>query len=565
MHILTSASKLCTLLAAVALWALSWSPDLARAQTPAADSGDVAAQRRELRISLAEAMRIAFQNNLDIRIVGFDRSLAQERVTSAKGRFEPFFFIGIPGATGINPFPGGAAFGGGGGFGGFGFSDIQSPASTALAGADTVTSQTGATLFDFQQTLQGGMRYDVTYNVSRTDTNSIFQSLNPSWDNTLAVSIVQPLLNGRGRDAAAVDMLLAQANTVVSEHAFRSQVEAILLQVERAYWQLVFAERDLAVKESSLQLAREQLGRTEVQVEVGLIAPVQTTQAEVQVAARETELIVARNGLEDARDVLRVLLRAEALPNGWDTALEPTDEPRIEAAPVDLQAAIAAAMEKRPEIDQGQAVIEARGVEVRANQSALLPRVDLLAQVSVNGIGGDRQVRQGAFPGQIVDVIPGGYGDAIDQLFSFDFTSWRLGVNVTVPIGNSTAKGNYAQATINQDRARVDLERTKQRVILEVRQAARGVTAAAEAARSAAKTRQLAERQLEIETDRFEVGMSTNFEVLRFQDDLAVVRSGELRAVIEHRLAVAELERATGRLLDKYGIRIRSAFERPAS
>lgn len=565
MHILTSASKLCTLLAAVALWALSWSPGLARAQTPAADAGDVAAQRHELRISLAEAMRIAFQNNLDIRVVGFDRSLAQERVTSAKGRFEPFFFIGVPGATGINPFPGGAAFGGGGGFGGFGFSDIQSPASTALAGADTVTSQTGATLFDFQQTLQGGTRYDVTYNVSRTDTNSIFQSLNPSWDNTLAVSIVQPLLNGRGRDAAAVDMLLAQANTVVSEHAFRSQVEAILLQVERAYWQLVFAERDLAVKESSLQLAREQLGRTEVQVEVGLIAPVQTTQAEVQVAARETELIVARNGLENARDVLRVLLRAEALPNGWDTALEPTDEPRIEAAPVDLQAAIAAAMEKRPEIDQGQAVIEARGVEVRANQSALLPRVDLLAQVSVNGIGGDRQVREGAFPGQIVDVIPGGYGDAIDQLFSFDFTSWRLGVNVTVPIGNSTAKGNYAQATINQDRARVDLERTKQRVILEVRQAARGVTAAAEAARSAAKTRQLAERQLEIETDRFEVGMSTNFEVLRFQDDLAVVRSGELRAVIEHRLAVAELERATGRLLDKYGIRIRSAFERPAS
>ena len=190
--------------------------------------------------------------------------------------------------------------------------------------------------------------------------------------------------------------------------------------------------------------------------------------------------------------------------------------------------------------------------------------VDLLAQVSANGIGGDRQVRQGVFPGQIVDVIPGGYGDAIDQLFSFDFTSWRLGVNVTVPIGNSTAKGNYAQATINQDRARVDLERTKQRVILEVRQAARGVTAAAEAARSAAKTRQLAERQLEIETDRFEVGMSTNFEVLRFQDDLAVVRSGELRAVIEHRLAVAELERATGRLLDKYGIRIRSASERPS-
>ena len=101
-----------------------------------------------------------------------------------------------------------------------------------------------------------------------------------------------------------------------------------------------------------------------------------------------------------------------------------------------------------------------------------------------------------------------------------------------------------------------DMQRLVQQITLEVRRFARGVEAAAEAVESTQKTRELAEQQLDIELDRFEVGMSTNFEVLRFQDDLAVSRSQELRAMIEYRLALAELGRATGDLLDKYNIRI---------
>ncbi len=545
-------------LGAAFAWALC-APPIVAAQT-GQDSGAPIT----LELSLREAMRIAFENNLDIRVVGHARSLSQEQITTAKGRFEPYFYVGLPGPTSVNPFPGGAAFGAGTGFGGFGLADIQSPSSTALAGADTVTNTSFATLLDFQQTLRSGTRYDVSYNVGRTNTNSIFQSLNPSWDNTLGLSVVQPLLNGRGEDAAAAELLLAQANTLVSEHAFRAQIEQILLQVEGAYWELVFDERDLGVKEQSLQLATEQLARTQAQVEVGLIAPVEVTQAEVQVAARQTELIVARNALENARDELRALLRAEALPAGWDTGLDPTDEPEITVTQVDTEAAIAAALGRRAEIHQGQATIEARRVTVNASRNALQPRLDLIGQLSANGIGGDLIIRDG-FPGEIIGVEPGSYGDALGQLFGFDFVSWRLGVNLTLPLGNSAAKGNYAQATINEDRARTELDRTRQQVILEVRQAARGVVAAAEAAESARKTRELAERQLEIETDRFDVGMSTNFEVLRFQNDLSGASSSELRAVIEYRLAQARLARTTGSLFENYGIHIREARADPGA
>jgi len=509
----------------------------------------------EMELSLADAARLAFERNLDIRVISFERSIAEEKVTSARGRFEPLLFVGIPGASSINPFPGGAVFGAGSGFGGFGVSSANTPASTVLAGADVSTSKSVAGLFDFQQTLPFGLRYDISYNVGRTDTNSVFQSLNPSWDNTLAISVMQPLLNGRGEEATAVELLLAQANIQVSRAAFRAQVEEVLLQVESAYWELVFAERDLEVKRSSLVLAEEQLGRTLAQVEVGLIAPVEATQAEVQVAVRETDLILARNNLANARDLMRALLRADILPGGWDTALRPTDEPVVDVTRLDAADLVRTALARRAEITSADATVEARSVAVKATRNALQPRLDLLAQLSTNGVGGDLIVRDG-FPGDIVEVIPGGFGDALDQMFSLEFVSWRVGLNVTVPIGNSTAAGNYAQATLDHDRSRTELQRLQQQITLEVRRSARGVEAAAEAVQSTSKTRELAEEQLRIEVDRFDVGMSTNFEVLRFQDDLAVSRSQELRARIAYRLATAQLGRATGSLLDKYNIEL---------
>lgn len=508
-----------------------------------------------LDLTLQQAMRMAFENNLDIRVVAYDRMLADEQVTTAEGTFEPVFTFGTPGAGNFLGLPGSAAFGGALGAGGLGYSNLRQPSSTALAGADVSKNRGFAGLLNFGQTLPVGFHYDVSYNVSRTTTNSLFQSLNPAWDNTIALTVSQPLLRGRGREGSAAALLIARASTAVSEAAFRAQVEDILLRVESAYWQQVFAERDLQVKQASLDLAHEQLERTSAQVEVGLIAPVEQTQAEVQVAARETDLIVARNALDDARDALRALLRADRLPDGWETMIQPVDDPGRARPGVSLEEAVSNALENRPEVRQAQAAVAVEGIRVDAGRDALQPRFDLVAQVATNGIGGDLIVREG-FPGEIIDVVPGGYGDALSQLFGMDYVSWRVGFNVSVPIGNSTAEGNYAQATINEDRAKSELERTRQQVVLDARQAWRAVQAASDRVESTRKTRELAERQLEIETDRFDVGMSTNFEVLQFQEDLTEARSAELQAMIQQRIAETQLRRAMGLLLDQYAIHI---------
>ena len=84
----------------------------------------------------------------------------------------------------------------------------------------------------------------------------------------------------------------------------------------------------------------------------------------------------------------------------------------------------------------------------------------------------------------------------------------------------------------------------------------RAVAAAGELMVSTAKTRELAEQQLTIEQDRFDVGMSTNFEVLAFQDELRRAQAQELRAMIDYRNAQALLSRVTGAITEAWGIQI---------
>ena len=508
-----------------------------------------------LSLSLERAVRLAFEKNLDIAVIDYNRGIARENVESAAGAFDMILAIGTPGAQAMIGASGGGFGGTGVGVGGLGFTGSETPTATDLFGVDSLVSDDYNMQFNVGQQLPMGFRYDVAYTAGRNKSNSILNSLNPSWNNNLGAAFTFPILQGRGEEATARQLLLARQNVSVTEETFRGQVETILLQVEQAYWELVFAERTLSVQEQSLQLAEEQLERTQAQVEVGMVAPVQETQARAALAQRQSDLIVARNSVETAADQLKSLLRAEALPDGWDTKIETTDEPDVVLDTVDLNEALRVAMDRRPELAQARATIAARAIETEATRNDMLPQLDLVASVTFNGIGGDLIVRDG-FLGPPIEVIPGGYGDAISQLFTFDYPTWRVGFNFAMPVKNRTAKANYARATLAEDQASQDMERIRQQAILEVRTEARNVEAAAELITATQLARELAQEQLQIEQDRFEVGMSTNFEVLQFQDQLVRAAMAEVRSAIDYRIVLARLARAIGILPDRYGISI---------
>jgi len=530
----------------------AWGPSSALAQA----AGDQAPQPTPLRLTLVEAVRMAFDANLDIAVFDHDRRIARENVRAAEGKFDLVLQVGTPGSQAMVG-ASGAGFGGGPvGVGGFGFFSTKSPATTAFVGADVIETKGFALQFNVGQVLPMGLRYDIIYLANRTETNSLFQSRNPQITNDFGFAITQPLLRGRGKAAGAAHLLVAQQNSEASEHAFHAQVQAVLLGVEAAYWELVFAERDLDVHEQSLRLAQEQLDRTRVQVEVGVVAPAEGTQAEVAVAERRAELIVARDKVDAATDQLRALLRADSLSSVWETPIETLDEPAVVVEQINEADALRLALMKRPELARRRAEIAARSVETKAAENGTLPRLDLVGSLSWTGLGGDLRVRDGLF-GDTIAVIPSGYGDALSDLTSFDYPSWRVGINFSMPLQNRTAKATYARATLAEDRAVASLRRDEQATALDVRQSVRQVAAAAELVDARREARELATLQLQIEQQRFDVGMSTNFEVLRFQNDLARVSSAELRAIIGYQLVLAQYRRATGTLLESFGIELR--------
>ena len=185
--------------------------------------------------------------------------------------------------------------------------------------------------------------------------------------------------------------------------------------------------------------------------------------------------------------------------------------------------------------------------------NALLPDINFTGSINLSGEGGTRRITSGFGSDQVLEVIPGGFGDALSNLVSADFRNWRVGLSVSFPLHNWGAKAQHAQAIINERSIRTQIADREQQIRVDVMQAARQVESGAEQVQQSRTARDLALRQLEAEERKFAVGSTTNFQVLEFQRQLADSRSSELRAVINFTNSLARLEQAKGTLLEYMG------------
>ena len=186
----------------------------------------------------------------------------------------------------------------------------------------------------------------------------------------------------------------------------------------------------------------------------------------------------------------------------------------------------------------------------------MMPRVDIVGSYTVNGLGGDQIVREG-FGGDVTSEIPGGYNDALGQLFDNEFRDWALGFNFSYPLGNSTADAAHAQAQVDYRRQRAILENQELVIAQEVRVTARLVQSNRKRIDATRAARELAQERLEAEERKFEVGMSTSFMIVQAQRDLAIAAGNELQAVTDYNKSIVAFRRVTGTILDEQQIDVR--------
>lgn len=508
------------------------------AQPVSPQSGTAEDTRPPLELSLREAIEMALRHNLQVQIASYTPDQREDAIMGARQRFDPIATFNIPSA----------------------FNRSVTQGQNQLAGAQVLTRETLGGGFSFNHLLDYGTNYVVSWTSSRAVSNSSFSRFNPQYSTGLTLNVTQPLLRNFGQEVNRQTIIIAQRSYEQSIEQFRQQVQDIVFQVIQAYWSLVTAEENLEVQQLSLGLAEQQLARNRVQVEIGTLAPIETIQAEQQVASRQLALIQTQVSIRDREDALKRLINVDAAtPLGWEVNIVPTDEPPTEVAPVDVEAALASALDNDPQIRQQRIALDSQQLNVRVARNQLLPQLNFTGNINLTGEGGPLIITRGFGSDEVLEIIPGGYGDAVSNLFSGDFRNWSVGLQLQFPINNWAARAQHAQAIISERSTATQIADRAQALRVEVLQAARAVQSGAEQVAQAQTATELAERQLDAEQRKFAVGSTTNFQVLEFQRQLSDAQIQELTAITNLATAIARLEQAKGTLLESLGFDIAMA------
>jgi HAE1 family hydrophobic/amphiphilic exporter-1 len=494
---------------------------------------------------------MALENNRDIEIERLNVQANEFDLRAAKGVYDPTLSAG------------------------FFYDHRKTPVASVLAGGEDgglkTTDFTGAAKITQRMPWQGGT-VSVSFDQTRGTSQNQFISLNPQYTTGLNFEFTQPLWRDRKIDAARRQIKIAKRRLDLSDSLFRQRAIEIIAQVQRAYWDLVFARRDQEIKRESVELARTQLEHSERLVEKGTMAPVDVTSARVELERRTDEAEAAIEAIQRAENTLKAMMLPAGASEMWNTALTPVEKPEMDTATMlPFTDAIRLAFLNRPEMEQYRLRAELNRTDVDFHRNQTKPQIDLVAGYGTFGLAGKERTTANpitessrllvervnyisqlaglpALPQYSFGTTPakfiGGYGQSFGNLFGNEFRAWRVGVTITLPIGNRTAKAQLGRALVEGRQLEAQRQRAEQTIEVEVRNALQSVETAKRRVEAARNSRASAELQHRSEQRKFDAGQSTNYFVLDRQNALSAARGRELKAVTDYNQAVIELQRA---------------------
>jgi len=473
--------------------------------------------RESVVMAARDCLAIALESNLDIAISKYDPLISEAELMQAWGEFDPLWSVNWLEREEKTP----------------------TSAMYEIFGVpvDSLWEKTTTVDTALEGKAPTGTTYSLNFGSIRSESTFTEFRGGPEYRGSAELILSQPLLNGFGLGTNLARIRIAKNNRNMSEEQLALTVMDTVAQVLGAYWELVFARENLVVARQSLRNARDLLEQNKLRVEVGTAAPIQVRQAQAGVKRREAEVISAIAAIRDAEDRLKLLLDVHEDAALWAQAIMPADKPSMIMRSLDEELSYAAALEKRPEIVQAEKQLENAETLVALNKNALLPTVDLQGSYGFN-------------------ALRGSFEKEAEYLARADDWKFFYGVVGRIPIGNRAAKGAYVRSQYERERAELAIRKLEQAIRLEIRTAIRQVETNRQLVETNAIATKLQEQALEDEKKRYEVGVSTSYRVLEFEEDLARARSNELRALVDYRKALISLDRAEGTILERYNIEL---------
>lgn len=527
-----------------------------------------------LKLSLPEALAAAIENNLDIAVERYIRPIAEADVLRASSGQAA---RGVPGASlpaglsagalgvGVNQGAGTGGVGAAGGISGGGgavfvpqtgtfdpsisistsYDKTSSPLnSTVVAGVPQVTTSSAATSVSFAQMFSQGA--SVTATVNGIAQNSTQRSLlfNPAVVSRLAAGFNQPLLQGFGSLPNKRFLMVAANDLQTSDQLFREQVITVVVSVEDAYWDLAATQQAVAAAKRADDAANQLVQDTKQRLQIGTAAGIDVVSAQSAAAAADRDLIVANTNLQLQEAQLKTLISKADDPVVDAARIETTDPmPDPNARPLpELKAALDTAMANRPELKTAAADLENENISTRFTKNGLLPNVSTFAMYAGAGLTGDTA------------LAASGLGTSLQQTFDAAYPEYAAGVSANVVLRNRSAQADNLRARLEAQQVQVQVARTRQKVGLEARQAVISLQQGKSQVQAAHDALAFAERSIEAEREKLQLGVSTPYDVILRERDLLTARQADVSAMATYAKALVDFDRATGTTLDQNGI-----------
>lgn len=515
-------------------------------------------------LSLREALALALENNKDIEVARQNVRIAEFDLHGAQGAYDPRFTT--------------QSF----------YERVESPISSFLAGGQngsTITTDYTTTARLEGQTPKLGGSYHLDFSSVKLNTNNSFTVLNPQYPTALAFSYTQPLWRGLRIDQTRRQIEIARKNLSLSDAQFRQHAIDTITNVQRAYWDLVFALRSLQVQRDAVAVARTQLEHNQRLVNEGQLAPIDVVAAEAQISTYEQRVFGALEDVSRAENNLKNMIAKDQKAELWGESIVPTDSVELAAPEISLPDALKTAMENRPELQQFNVLKDINQIDQRYFKDQTKPQIDLVGTYGVTGLAGSVSsnivnplTQSSVLLRQRVDelstiagldplpVIPpqqfsqdllGGYGQSLQNLLANRYGTARVGVQISLPLRNRTAEANLGRALVEGERIGTQRQQLEQTIQVDVRNALQSVRSSEARLRAATSTREANEKQFASEQRKLDAGQSTTFLVLERQTELTEARGLELKAQTDLNKAIADLQRATGNALNVNSIVVR--------
>jgi HAE1 family hydrophobic/amphiphilic exporter-1 len=493
----------------------------------------------EARITLREVIEGALANDPDFEISRLSLQQAAHSTKGATGFYLPSFSLDTSKSRTIAP--------------------IASVIGGSSSGKLTSTD------ISFDPKVSGsspwlGTSYTLTFSDSRQTNDSRFTTLNPQYPSSLSLTLTQPLWRNLRIDSGRYELLVARKNQSISAEKLRQKAIEIVTQAIQYYWELVYAWQNLDVQNEAVRLASEQYESNRRQAEQGILAPIEVTAAQTQIATYRLAQAAAQNTLTVAENNLKQLIAGNLNSPLWSQALVPSTEFDLSFTAPSFDQAIKQAQLARPELAENVLSLEINNLDVRYYKNQARPQVNAYTTLTASGLAGTPQTADPIFGnlpgGQIAESLIGSNVQSLRNIGALNFPTFKIGVQISLPFVNRTARESEAISVIEGRKLQATKRQIEMYVEADVRNALEQLNSSRARYAAAGMAARAARDQYESEQRQFQAGASSMFLVLQRQTTFIIARSAEVRTRADVAEAIANLERAIARTLETHQIKI---------